>query len=200
MADCFCDIAATFPVLAELGIISASLRSNTEIMLTEEGIALYGATLGDMSMTAYAVEPGLALKCPGRAGISFQWDQRMSCDTGSVETYFIPKGKNRAYIEGDVGGNISLSNKINSYETFSASAGSGPTTPYFRTTHEDGWGFTYSGDPLYVSDQNGYSETSVSFFGFLPGGSKLYLTSFSWECTPPAVPVVSYSFIFVYNS
>ena len=200
MADCFCDIAATFPVLAELGIISASLRSNTEIMLTEEGIALYGATLGDMSMTAYAVEPGLALKCPGRAGISFQWDQRMSCDTGSVETYFIPKGKNRAYIEGDVGGNISLSNKINSYETFSASAGSGPTTPYFRTTHEDGWGFTYSGDPLYVSDLNGYSETSISFFGFLPGGSKLYLTSFSWECTPPAVPVVSYSFIFVYNS
>lgn len=200
MADCFCDIAATFPVLAELGIISASLRSNTEIMLTEEGIALYGATLGDMSMTAYAVETGLALKCPGRSGISFQWDQRMSCDTGSVETYFIPKGKNRAYIEGDVSSNISLSNKINSYETFNASAGSGPTTPYFRTIHEDGWGFSYSGDPLYVSDSNGYSETSVSFFGFLPGGSKLYLTSFNWECTPPAVPVVSYSFIFVYNS
>ena len=199
MADCFCDIAATFPVLGGLGIISASLRSNTEIMLTEEGIALYGQTLGDLSMTAYAVEPGLALKCPGRAGISFEWDQRISCNTNKIEIYFIPRGKNKAYIEGDVSGNINLSNKINSYETFNASAGSGPTTPYFRTIHEDGWGFSYSGSPLSISDQNGLGETSIGFFGFLPGGSKLYLTSFSWECTPPAVPTVSYSFIFVYN-
>jgi len=199
MADCFCNIAATFPVLGKLGIISASLRSNTEIMLTEEGIGLYGATLGDLSMTAYAAELGLTLKCPGRAGISFEWDQRISCDTSKIEVYFIPRGKNKAYIEGDVSNNISLSNKINSYETFNASAGSGPATPYFKTTHEDGWGFSYSGSPLSVSDQNGKGETSVSFFGFLPGGSNLYLTSFSWECTPPAVPTVSYSFIFVYN-
>jgi len=199
MANCFCDIAASFPVLAGLGVISASLRSNTEITLTEEGIALYGATLGDLSMTAYAVEQGLSLECPGRAGVSFEWDQRMSCDDGDIEMYFISRGKNKAYIEGSVSNNISLSNIINSYETFSASAGSGPTTPYFRTTHEDGWGFNYNGSPLSVSDQNGEDETSVSFFGFLPAGSKLYLTSFSWECTPPAVPVVSYSFVFVYS-
>jgi len=198
MADCSCDIVANFPVLAGLGIISASLRSNTEIMLTEDGSALYGMTLGDLSMTAYAVESkeNTLLECPGRAGISFEWDQRISCD-GEIGVYFIPRGKNRAYIEGDVSDNISLPNKINSYEIFSASAGSGPTTPYFKTTHEDGWGFSYSGNPLSVGDANGEGPTSVSFFTFLPGGSKLYLTSFSWECTPPAVPTVSYSFIFV---
>lgn len=197
MADCSCNLAAMFPSLGKLGIISASLRSNTEIMLTEEGIGLYGPTLGDVSVTAYASEIGSTLRCPGRAGVSFQWDQRIACDGREIEVYFIPRGKNRAFIEGDVSSNISLSNKINSYETFSASAGGGPTTVYLKTTHEDGWGFSYSGSPLSISDENGERETYVSFLNFLPMASKLYLTSFNWECTPPAVPVVSYSFIFI---
>ena len=197
MTDCSCNLAATFPSLGDLGIISASLRSNTEIMLTEEGIGLYGPTLGDVSVTAYAAETGLALRCPGRAGVSFEWDQRISCDGREIEVYFIPRGKNRAFIEGDVSSRIRLSNKINSYETFSASAGGGPTTVYFKATHEDGWGFSYSGSPLAISDENGKGETYVGFLNFLPGNSALYLTSFNWECTPPAIPVVSYSFIFI---
>ena len=199
MASCSCDLAAEFPITTQkLGITSASLRSNTNIMLTEDGVALRGLTLGDLSITAYTGESTESLACSGRAGVSFEWDQRISCD-GILKVYFIPRGKSKSFTEGDTSSNISLGNVIDTYTTFNASAGSGPATPYFSTLHNDGWGFSYKGSPLGISDVNGESSTGVSFLGCLPDNAELYLTSFNWEYTPPSMPTVSYSFIFVGN-
>jgi hypothetical protein len=201
MANCDCNISAGFPFLGGLGIISASLRTNKNIILTEGGVLLFGPTLGDLSITAYAPLPiSTFISCPGRAGVSYEWDQRLDCDSYSyVKPIFIPRGKDKAYTEGDVpAGQISMI-KYNDYTTFEASAASGPFTVYFKNDHSDGYNFYYSGVPLSVTPNSGKQSTVVSFLsGILPGGSDLYLTNFSWEYNPPNIPTVSYSFIFSY--
>jgi len=202
MAVCECHIAAEFPILGSLGIISASLRSGTDISIVETAcgtqIALTGATRGDLSITAYA--PGPVVNCPGNASVNFNWETRMSCKDGDLKLYAIPKGSARASVDGSVTTQISLLQIGNSYQTFNASASSGPQTPYLVSNHVDGYDFYYSGNPLSVSPEDGKSAKSVSFLqGILPNGSELYLTSFGWSYTPPNIPTVSYSFIFVYN-
>jgi hypothetical protein len=206
MADCVCHIAAEFPILRSMGIISASLRSGTDISIIEtacgDQIALTGSTRGDFSMTAYAALPGAApLMCPGNASVSFNWETKMSCEGGDIKLYVIPKGASRASIDGDVSSQISMTQIGDSYTTFNASASSGPHTPYLLSSHKDGYKFYYSGDPLSVSPEDGRSSKSIPFISgsIFPPGAELYLTSFSWSYTPPNVPTVSYSFIFVYN-
>jgi hypothetical protein len=86
------------------------------------------------------------------------------------------------------------------YETFSASASSGPATPYFYNIHKDGHTFSYSGPPIIISTDAGQRPMAISIFNnILPNGSELYLQSFSWEYTPPNVPQVTYSFLFTYD-
>lgn len=210
--NCECHIAAEFPILGSMGVISASLRSGTDIAIIETAcgtqIALAGATRGDFSMTAYApLSPSETLKCPGNANVSFNWETKLSCENANMKLYVIPKGASRASIDGDNTNQISMSQIGNSYPTFNASASSGPHTPFLLSDHKDGYNFYYSGDPLSVSPNDGKYAKSIPFLqGSLPGGqqifptgSELYLTSFSWSYTPPNVPTVSYSFIFVYN-
>ena len=60
MALCVCHIAAEFPILGNLGIISANLRTNTDVTVTEGGLVLYGPAFGDLSVTA-SLSPQ---KCP----------------------------------------------------------------------------------------------------------------------------------------
>lgn len=203
MAACECHIAAEFPILGNLGIISANLKSGTDISIVETAcgtqLALTGATRGDLSITAYSPLSG-DLKCPGNANVSFNWETKMSCNNGDLKLYVIPKGAARASIDGGITSQISITQIGDSYQTFSASASSGPQTPYLMSDHVDGYNFSYSGDPLSVSSEDGKYAKSISFLqGILPAGSELYLTSFSWSYTPPNIPTVSYSFIFVYN-
>lgn len=204
MAVCECHIAAEFPILGNMGIISASLRSGTDISIIETAcgsqIALTGSTRGDLSITAYAPLGSMTLNCPGNASVSFNWETRMSCKNGDIKLYVIPRGAARASVDGGVTDQISLSQIGDSYQTFNASASSGPQTPYIMSDHVDGYNFYYSGSPLSVSPDDGKKAKSVSFLqGILPSGSELYLTGFSWSYTPPNVPTVTYSFIFVYN-
>lgn len=201
--DCRCDIAATFPELGNtwegLGIISATLRTNKAINIVDCGtgskIVLEGPTRGDVSITAYAPLPaGEVLDCPGNASTSFSWDERLECD--GFTTHFIPKNNTAAYIEGSVSSQISLT-PIYTYETFNASAASGPHTPFLYLDHTDGYDLSYTGDPITISPSDALSPKSIGFLNqILPAGSVLYLTSFNWSYTPPNIPNVSYSFLF----
>ena len=207
MAVCECHIAAEFPILGSMGIISASLRSGTDISIIETAcgnqIALTGATRGDFSMTAYApLSGGEVISCPGNASVSFNWETKLSCEEGNLKLYVIPKGASRASIDGDNTNQISMTQIGDSYPTFNASASSGPHTPYLLSDHRDGYKFYYNGSPLSVSPNDGKYAKSIPFISnsIFPAGAELYLTSFNWSCTPPNVPTVSYSFIFVYNT
>jgi hypothetical protein len=202
MAICECNIVAEFPGVGGLGIISASLRASTVINVTEGGLVLEGPTTGDLSISAYAPLFGESLSCQGRAGCSFQWEQRIDCDSVSEAfvVHFIPRGRSKAYSEGDVTNKISFTTAGIEYETFNASASSGPHTPYLKLTHTDGYDFRYTGGPIAITADTGKDSTSVSFFNsILPAGSSLYLTSFNWEYNPPNVPTVNYSFLFAWG-
>lgn len=185
--ECSCNIAATFPHLAGLGIISANLRTNTQIIITTEQLVLIGPTIGDLSVTAYG-ELG-SYNCPGRAGVNYEWAQRYDCLADKM--YFLPQGGDRAYIEGQVSSNISMTS-VTRTEGFSASASSGPSTVYLSSSHEDGYDFSYTGDPIAVT---GRSTNAGAVGSLVPGN--VYLANFTWEQSPPNIPTVSYSFIFV---
>lgn len=198
---CNCNIAAEFPILKGLGIISANLRTNTDVMLTTNNQPLYGATTGDLSITAYAPLSGEDLKCPGRAGVSYNWDRRIECTSGLI-VHFIPRGGIKAYVEGPVTRNISITT-VRGYTSFSVSASSGPTTPYIFNLHQDGYNFSYNGGPISVSSSDSKNPKSISIFtntGLdVLVNATYYLQSFSWEYTPPNVPTVSYSFLLSYD-
>jgi len=184
---CECNIAANFPALHGLGFISVSLRANTQILITTEGLVLTGASVGELSITAYGTYENFT--CPGKAGVSYEWMQRYDCEHDKM--YFIPKGGDRSYYEGEVTANISMIKAV-SYETFSASAASGPHTPYLMYPHHDGHDFSYTDRPINVT---GRWTGAGPVESLLPADSEVYLTSFTWEQTPPNWPTASYSFI-----
>lgn len=199
MAECFCNIAAEFTSLAGYGIISANLRTNTNVIVTEGGLILFGPAFGDLSITAYAPLGSQTLVCPGKAGVSFSWDQRYECDEyRSIKVYFIPRGGEKAFTEGDVTSEISML-PIVEYPTFNASAASGPTTPFLQYEHVDGYQFRYNGAPIDIQLEDSKRPMEIGFLNpILPPGSNLYLTNFNWDYNPPNVPTVSYSFLFSY--
>lgn len=200
MAWCTCNIAAEFN-LGINGLISANLRSSNNYAVTECGLVMRGPTTGDLSLSAYTTS-GESLNCPGRAGTSFEWMQKIACDS-KFQIYFIPGGRAKAYMEGDLPTSIQMATlkSCANYETFSASASSGPTSPALTFIHRDGHSMTYSGGPINITVSSGKSPMNVGALSkVLPKGSKLYLTSFSYEHTPPNIPVVNYSFLFAYSN
>jgi hypothetical protein len=115
--------------------------------------------------------------------------QRYDCENDIM--HFIPRGGDRSYYEGEITSDISMTTAVG-YDTFSASAASGPHTPYLKFPHFDGHNFNYSGRPISVT---GRWTGAGSVESLLPAGSEVYLTSFTWEQTPPSWPTASYSFI-----
>lgn len=202
MADCVCHVVAAFPYLGGYGIISANLRTNTNVVVAETGLVLYGPTVGNLSITAYApLSTNEILDCPGRASVSFEWEQRIECDedTGVFRVYLIPRGQSKAVTEGSTTNNIRMVEDFE-YTTFDASAAGGPHSVYMHTTHKDGHNFYYDGTPISVTPSDGYNDKLISFLApLLPASSRLYLTEFSWTYTPPEVPTVSYSFLFAHD-
>lgn len=185
--SCSCNIAANFPGLHNQGFIAVSLRANTQILITTERLVLVGASVGELSITAYSAYENFS--CPGKASVNYEWMQRYDCINDIM--HFIPKGGDRSYFEGELTNDISMTSVV-SYQSFSASAASGPHTPYLMTTHYDGYDFSYNGDPIEV---NGRWTGAGAVENLLPVGSEVYLTSFTWEQTPPNWPTVSYSFM-----
>jgi hypothetical protein len=188
---CECNIVSNFPGLKGQGITSANLRSNKSITITSEGILLIGPTIGELSITAYAsYNSSNSFECPGRAGVTYEWMQRYDCLADKV--YFIPRGGEKSFIEGDVS-DISMIEDIKQGEGFSASAASGPHTVYLKSDHIDGHNFSYTGSPIAVT---GRDTTATIITSLLSVNVEVYLTNFSWQQTPPGIPTVSYSFVF----
>jgi hypothetical protein len=204
---CECNIAANFPITKE-GIISVSLRTNQEVVIMQTAcgtsVALTAGTKGDLSITAYADvpserpgQPG-ALTCPGNAGVSFNWDQRTECTSIGTNVHVIPRGGARSYKEGDVTSRVTKFIETDRSGSINASAASGPHTPYFNTERSNGYGFTYTGEPIQISPADSSGQKTVSFLSNIIS-AEMYLMNFSWTYTPPNVPTVSYSFMVVYN-
>jgi len=204
MAWCTCNIAAEFTELAGYGIISANLNASTPITLTADGLAMYGPATGNLSITAYS--PLINdLECPGRAGTSFGWTQKIDCDTEDsiLKVYFIPNGIAKAYMEGDVTDQITMTDIAgrSNYITLEASAANGPASPALKLSHQDGHSLLYSGRPIQVTPNSGTDNTILEFMAnILPVGSELYMNNFTWTYDPPGIPRVSYSFLFKYNN
>lgn len=185
MAGCGCNIAGMFPGLGGQGIISANLKSDTQIIITSDNQILIGPTIGQLSVTGYGE---CRYSCPGRAGVSYEWMQRYDCMSDKI--YMIPRGGDRSYMEGEVG-SINITSLV-SYTGFSASAGGGPHSIYLSSSHTDGYNLSYTGSPISVRGRN----TSAGVVGSLINGTA-YLTSFTWEQQPPNLPIASYSFLIV---
>lgn len=213
---CECNVVGNFPELRELGFISVTLRTNTPVIITSDGIRLTGATTGELSVSAYGSIEGYPFQCPGRAGASYDWMQKYNCL--SEQMFYIPRGGAKSFIEGDIGIGVTTDISIDGvvkYPTVQASASSGPSTVYLRAEQTDGYNFEYRGGPIRVYDriinvvqtngtytnlptQNGkYSGSNYGALeGVLPDGSELFLMNFSWEQTPPDISTVSYSFAY----
>ncbi len=189
-SECECNIAAMFPSVGGHGIVSASLRSNTQIMITSDRKILIGATIAELAITGYGGEDIFAFTCPGQAGVSYEWVQKYDCLAD--KTYFVPRGGDKAFTEGAVTTDIKMMSAGIISKGFSASASSGPHTVYLSSSHEDGYDFSYTGRPIPVTGRN----TSAGIIGSLLPNGTAYLTNFRWEQTPPNIPTVSYSFIF----
>jgi len=212
LANCECNIAAEFPIIGEQGVISATLKIATDFSFTETAcgtqLLLEGATKGDLSLTAYSELHVLDdLKCPGSASVSFNWDSRIACEFDEFteeavfRTYMLPRGSAQASMEGDVTRYITMTKEGPIHTTFNASAASGPHTIYLLNEHQNGYDFHYNSGPISVSPDDGKNSKSIPFLdNVLPDNSRLYLTNFSWSYTPPNIPNVSYSFLFVYDT
>jgi hypothetical protein len=211
--QCECNVVGNFPELRNLGFTSITLRTNTPIIITSDNnMVLVGATTGELTVSAYGSMKGYPFACPGRAGASYDWENRYNCLTESL--YYIPRGGAKSYVEGDVGIGVTTDVAITGavkYPTVQASASSGPATIYLRAEQTDGYGFSYLGGPIKIkgrminvigSDGNfdtGWDGTYNNYGAFtniLPIGSQLFLNNFSWEQTPPDLASVSYTFAY----
>ena len=85
---------------------------------------------------------------------------------------------------------------INKTRAISASASSGPASVYLDSVHYEGHDLEYSGGPIPIT---GRESDGGPLAGILPNGITLNLSNFSWEQTPPNVPMISYTFMFSGN-
>lgn len=199
MSNCSCSIAALLDV-NYTGIVSANINGSTVVELSESGLVLLGMTVNQLSISAYAFEPGsdmyLGATCPLQAQASIPWVQKYDCMTDTV--HFIPKTGSKASISGGtssggIPGVVYLSCDPNVVsEQFSASAQSGPATPYISNDRKDGWGLVFNGRPIFIN------SGSTQPYNIVLGGTtyRCYLQSFSLNINPPNPSMVSYSFVF----
>jgi len=197
---CSCNIVGLLATSMR-GVFSASIDGSTTVEVAEDGTVLLGQTTSTLSIGAYAFLPGenryLNASCPLQAQANIPWETREDCDTGDV--FFIPKGGAKASITNRVASGVDLT-KIDlscnpgvGGNSFSASAASGPVSPFFFATREDGFNLVYNGNPIAV--ETGKPQRYTIGLGFV-GTIEAYLQSFSLTVNPPDVARVQYSFVF----
>lgn len=176
------------------GIISAGVNGGTNVSLASDGTVLLGQTINTLTISAYAFTPGqnmfLGVTCPASANASVTWIQRYDC--ASDTTHFIPKSGGKASITGGPIDGVYLSCDPNiSSKSFSASAQSGPTSPYLESVRKDGFNLVYSGFPISVESS---SPTPITI-ALGPVSVTAYLQNFSLSISPPSPATVNYSFV-----
>ncbi len=184
------------------GLFQASIDGSTSVEIAEDsGVVLLGQTISTLSIQAYAFAPGndpfLGVSCNFSAQAQIPWLQKFDCFTGN--TYFIPKSGGKASMTNREKSGISLSiidmtcNPNLESTSFSADASSGPTTPFYLDTREDGFNLVYTGSPLAVA--TGIPKMYTIDLGFA-GTIRGFLQSFSLNVSPPDVAKVRYDFVF----
>jgi hypothetical protein len=176
------------------GVFSASLNGSTEVSVANDGTVLVGRTINQLSIGAWAFVPGqdrfLGAQCNSSASAEIRWLQKYDCTTDT--TYFIPLSGGKASITGGPINNVVLACDPNIVsESFSASAQSGPATPYITGQRRDGFNLIYTGHP--ISIDSAYPNS----YEILLGSNILtaYLQNFSLTVSPPQPSTVSYNFI-----
>lgn len=200
MANCECHIAALLE-MSYSGIISANINGGTTIEVSESGLVLLGATINNLSISAYAYEVGqdryLGATCPLQASANIPWVQKYDCIRDEV--HFIPKSGSKASIaggttNGGIPGVLYLDCDPNITTTqFNASAQSGPTTPYISNDRRDGFNLVYAGRPIPINSGNPRPYTIQVGPSYSVRG---YLQSFSLNINHPAPAIVNYNFVF----
>ena len=172
-------------------VTSVSMNAKPEIIKECGGEVLYGPTVGTVSVSGYATND-IHVGCPGKSGVSIPWVRRYDCDSSPSRVYFIPGGRGASYVSGDVDSLARLEIPLGrSYSNLNASSQSGPVSIYMETSQEDGYGLSYSGNPLSFSTSN-----YLVFSNFGVGDGDMYLQNFSLEVNPGEIPVATYSFVF----
>lgn len=190
---CPCNVAGMLATNYE-GIISASLNGGTTVDIAADGTVLLGQTLNTLSITAWPFHSGqdrfLRATCAASASAEVRWLQKYDCATDT--TYFIPMGGGKASITGGpiYGVTLDCDPDVVS-KTFSASAQSGPMTPYITDIRRDGFNLRYTGHPISIESASPQSYViqlgSVQITG--------YLQNFNLTISPPSPATVSYNFV-----
>ena len=180
-------------LLVKEDVVSIQIRSSTEVSKTGNTI-IVGPTIGNIAISGWASRI-LHTGCPGRAGVSINWIRKYDCDLDVV--YLLFAGSGKSYSSGDVGGLATVDNSVVTYPILNASSASGPTSLYEDETQTDGYGLSYIGGiyPFTTTDAG-----SITFnLGVDVGGAEgqVYLQSFSLQCTPGAIPMANYDFVFI---
>ncbi len=198
--SCACNVVGLLSTSYQ-GIFSASIDGSTAVEVAEDGTVLLGQTISNLNIGAYAFLPGqdrfLGASCPVSARASIQWVTKENCETGEI--HFIPKSGGKASITNRSASGVdstiidlTCSPGISS-TSFEANAGSGPTSPFFFASREDGFNLEYNGNPLAVATGSPAAYTiSLGFVGTITA----FLQGFSLTVNPPDVARVQYSFTF----
>ena len=187
--DC-CKLVGNLDLGIDGCIISINSSCSTEVITACVDEAVEGPTTGSISLTAYADEH-IWIGCPARAGVSIPYVRKYDCDNDIV--YFIFSGKGQSYKVGDIS-SISLMQTLSTTCTaLSASSTSGPTALYMQETQTNGYGMTYSGDPISFSTTPTGTEIAL---GGIFKDVICYLQNFSFQAQPGELPTVTYSLVY----
>ena len=191
MADAgCCQLVGNLDLGLEGCIISINTSCSTEVVMACGDEPLEGPSTSTMSISAYA-DNTLWTGCPSRAGVNIPFIRKYECVSDQV--YFIFSGRGQSFYVGDVGGYISLYKELpTSCEAISASSTGGPSSIYMKTRQINGYGLSYTGNPISFSTTA--EGTEISLGGVLNG--TYYLQSFNFEAQPGQFPVVSYSLVY----
>jgi hypothetical protein len=172
-------------------ITSISTNYSTEIIMSCGGEQpLEGPSVGTVNITAFAdTIPWIG--CPSKAGLSVSYVRKYDCENDIV--YFIPSGQGQSFISGDLRGYVSIKYPITSSKSMNANSSSGPTSIYMSTTQTNGYGLSYSGQPISIDTTPGMAPINL---GGDFGGSEMYLQNFSFDANPAQLPIVTYSYIY----
>jgi len=171
-------------------LISINTSSSTEVITACGDEPLEGPTIGSVSITAYA-DNNIWVGCPSRAGVNISFIRKYDCVLDKV--YFIFSGQGQSYYTGDANRYVNLYKTLpTTSEALSASSSSGPASIYMKTTQVNGYGMSYSGNPISFSTTP--EGTEISLGGVLD--KVYYLQSFNFEAQPGQIPIVSYSLVY----
>jgi len=198
LPGCGCNIVGLLNINYQ-GIISASINGGTSIEVADDGTVLIGATINNLSLSAYPFPPGgdfyLGVTCPSSAQASINWLQKYDCFEN--KTHFIPKAGGKASITGSNIDGVTLGCDPDIVSSaFDANASGGPTSPYITNYRRDGFNLRFSGTPIPI---NSGSPQPYNIELGDAGILKCYLQSFSLSVSPPQPAVVNYSFVFTNN-